>query len=205
MRTPARRTIVFTALALAAAAAALAVVVAGGRPREASAAAGATPRQRCVAELFREYDSSSDPSKIVLPPRIARMVAPRVCALAEQRGLLENGVALASADAQDLTTEVVRRIGIARFQTLLFTELAFSQYHLARTRSTVTRLDRCVAMGLSAYDAHHASDAYPPRPRWTVAVRRACTTGIRRGLVPPSGAPSEPVVKALLDEALAAR
>jgi hypothetical protein len=200
-----RRQIVFGALALTLAGAA-ALVLAMRQPARVATAPSAdagTLRQRCVDELEREYHTSTNPRKIYMSPRIIRQLGPRICALAERRGLLDGGVRLASADAQELTTEAIGQIGVARFQTILFTELAVSQYHLARSARRVTRLDRCVAMGLSAYDADHETDPYPPRPRWAQAVRRACATGIRRGLVPASGAPREPVVRALMDEALA--
>jgi hypothetical protein len=200
-----RRQIAFVALALTLAGAA-ALGLAMRQPARAATARAAhagSLRQDCVNELQREYNSSTNPRKVYLPAPIVRQLAPRVCALAERRGLLDAGVRLADTDAQELTTEVIGQIGVSRFQTILFTELAVSQYHLASTARLVTRLERCIAMGLSAYDADHARDSYPPRPRWAAAVRRACATGVRRGLVPASGAPREPVVRALMDEALA--
>jgi len=205
MRTSQRHTIAFAALALAVAGAAALVVATRSPTRVAAAprADAATLRQRCTKEFLRERATSTSPGKVYMPAPITRMLAPRICALAESRGLLDAGVRLASTDAQDLTTDVIARIGVARFQTILFTELAVSQYHLASTARLVTRLERCIAMGLSAYDANHEKDPYPPRPRWAAAVRHACATGVRRGLVPASGAPRTSVVRALMDDALA--
>jgi hypothetical protein len=59
-------------------------------------------------------------------------------------------------------------------------------------------------MGLSGYDAQQLAVDVPPRTLWVRAVRYACTNGLRRGLIPPSGAPKQAVVSALMRDALRA-
>jgi hypothetical protein len=86
----------------------------------------------------------------------------------------------------------------------MFNELAVTPYRLARP-GHVTRLDRCDAMGYSAYDqlTPAQSASYPPRGRFFAAVRYACTVGIKRGMVPPSGAPTRSDTATLLSEGIA--
>jgi hypothetical protein len=44
-------------------------------------------------------------------------------------------------------------------------------------------------MGYSGWDAQLSKDGLPPRAAFRRAIRRACTIGIERGIVPASGAP----------------
>ena len=106
-------------------------------------------------------------------------------------------------DSANVTIEVGTRLGTARLQTMVFTELAITEYHLARP-GHVTRWDRCAAMGYSGYDALPAKvkSGLIPRARMFRAVRTMCAIGIARGLVPPSGAPTRRNTALLLAEAL---
>lgn len=152
----------------------------------------ATPTARCVGEMHHEYDTSNDARKATFPPKVLALLTPKICALGVSEGVVRTDGTMSTTSGYRLTSEIVRRMGVSRFQTLMFNELAVDAYHLARS-GHVTRWDRCAAMGYSAYDGQGAKvkTDYPPRARMFRAVRDACTNGIARGLVPPSGAPTQ--------------
>jgi len=63
-----------------------------------------------------------------------------------------------------------------------------AQHHVARP-GHVTRWDRCIAMGYSAWDMRPSTTHKPPRDLFRRVVREACTVGITRGIVPRAGSP----------------
>jgi hypothetical protein len=138
-----------------------------------------------------------------MPPQAFKFLAPKACALAIQRGLVRSDGEL-NADGNQLIVEAGNRFGKARVQTMIFTELAVSPYHLARSTSQVTRWDRCVAMGFSGYDAQQqkVKEGLPPRAVFARVVRSACTIGVRRRLIPRSGVPSLDVLRSLMAQAI---
>jgi hypothetical protein len=158
---------------------------------------------RCTAALRDEYDHSDSAQKAGLPPHTLSALAPRVCSLAvKQRLVTSAGELKNDADGKRLTIEAIRQMGVERFQTMEFSELAV-RYRLVASANKATRWDRCVAMGLSGYDAQTSKARLPSRVLWARAVRRACTIGVHRGLVPKSGAPSAAMTRALMLQALA--
>jgi hypothetical protein len=159
---------------------------------------------RCTAALRNEFDTSSAQSKAMLPAGGLAVLAPRICAVGVQQGVVEQDGTMTREDAEDATVAAIGRLGQARVQTLIFNELAVTRYHLAKP-GHATRWDRCVAMGYSGYDGLTAQirSEFPPRARFFRAVRSACTNGVTRGMVPPSGAPSTNDTALLLREALA--
>lgn len=159
---------------------------------------------RCSAAFRDEYETSSSPPTAVLPKNALVVLAPKVCAAGAQRGFVREDGTMTRENAESVTIATVEKLGRARVQTLIYTGLAVSPYHLAKP-GHVTRWDRCVAMGYSGYDAQTAASksTLPPRADFFRAVRVACTNGIARGLVPASGAPSPRDTGLLLREALA--
>jgi hypothetical protein len=158
---------------------------------------------RCIGALRNDYDTSSAPGKAGLPPHAFAFLAPKLCARGVEEGIVKPDGMMSYDDAVNVAREVSTRIGVSRLQTMIFTELAITQYQLAQ-RGHVTRWDRCAAMGYSAYDAQTAKvkNDLIPRSRMFRAVRDMCTIGIARGLVPPSGAPTRRDTALLLSEAL---
>jgi hypothetical protein len=159
---------------------------------------------RCTAALRDEYDTASAPARAVIPPGAWTVLAPNICALGVQEGVVRQDGTMTRQDGEKVAVATFERMGQARVQTMMFNELAVTPYRLAKP-GHVTRWDRCLAMGYSAYDglsAEMKSDL-PTRARFFRAVRSACTNGIARGLVPPSGAPSQHDTSLLLAEALA--
>ncbi|HWM14921.1 MAG TPA: hypothetical protein VNO56_10600 [Gaiellaceae bacterium] len=148
----------------------------------------ATLADRCTGVMREEYNRSDDPRKAGLPPKVEALLSPKMCALGVQRGLVEDDGTMSEEAGEELSLAVIEQMGVERFQTLLFDELAVTQYHLAKA-GEVTRWDRCVAMGYSGWDAQLSKDGLPPRETFRRAIRSACTIGIERGIVPASGAP----------------
>jgi hypothetical protein len=157
---------------------------------------------RCAGAVHAYYDTKS-PLQTGIPPHFVTFLAPRICAKGVQEGLVQPDGSMSYDDIANATTQVMSQIGIARVQTMISTELAVNPYHLAR-HGAVTRWDRCVAMGYSFYDTQKPAVQrdMPPRSRFFRAVREACTNGIARGLVPPSGAPTRRNTALLMGEAL---
>jgi hypothetical protein len=157
---------------------------------------------RCAGAVHAYYDTKS-PLKTGIPPHFLTFIAPKVCARAVQEGRVQPDGSMSYDDIANSTAQVMSQIGMARVQTMIFTELAVNPYHLARP-GAVTRRDRCLAMGYSGYDAQKPAVKrnLPPRSRFFRAVREACTNGIARGLVPPSGAPTRRNTALLMGEAL---
>jgi hypothetical protein len=151
--------------------------------------------------LREEYNRSDSPLKAGFPPQAYALIAPKACALGVERGLVNDDGTMSERTGHDLMVAAVERMGVARFQTLVFNELAVNQYHLAE-RGRVTRWDRCVAMGYSGYDAQRAQDRLPRRGLFFRAVREACTVGVERGIVPQGGAPATASLRRLLAAAL---
>ncbi len=141
---------------------------------------------RCTGVMHEEYERTDDPGKAGVPPKAYALLAPRVCALAVERGLVESDGTMSEQAGHDVTLAVIERLGVERFQTLVYDELAVSEYHLA-DEGGVTRWDRCVAMGYGGWDAQPSKESLPPRELFFRAVRKACTAGIARGIVPASG------------------
>jgi hypothetical protein len=174
----------------------------------AQAANTASLADRCVGVMRADYDRSEDARKAGLPPKAYAVLAPKVCALGVQRGLVEDDGTMSEQAAKDLTLAAVERFGAPRFQTMLYNELAVSQYHLAEP-GKVTRLQRCVAMGYAGWDAQPIKDGLPPRDLFFKAVRKACSAGVKRGLIPASGvpvtgSPQEEELQALLTDSVLA-
>jgi hypothetical protein len=155
----------------------------------ASSEEKATLADRCVGVMRAEYDRSDDPRKAGLPPKVYAQLAPDVCALGVQRGLVKDDGTMSEEAGAELTLGVIERLGVSRFQTAVYNELAVAQYHLARP-GNVTRLHRCVAMGFGGWDAQPVKEGLPPRDLFFEAVRKACRLANGRGLIPPSGAPA---------------
>jgi hypothetical protein len=143
---------------------------------------------RCTGLIREDYNRSSDPGKAGLPPQAFALLAPKVCALGVERGLVQSDGTMSEQAGNDLTLEVIEGMGAEHFQTLVFNELAVA-YDLAEP-GKATRWDRCVAMGYSGWDAQPTKEGLPPRERFFRAMRDVCTVGIKRGIVPPSGAPA---------------
>jgi hypothetical protein len=143
---------------------------------------------RCAGVMREDYNTSDDPGIAGVPPKTAALMDKRMCELGVQRGLVKGDGTMSEQAGRELALDVIQRIGVARFQTMTYTELATTQYHLAKP-GRVTRFDRCVAMGYAGYDAQPSSRRLPPHDRYRRAVRDVCREGIVRGLVPASGAP----------------
>jgi hypothetical protein len=173
----------------------------------ASSSGNVSLQARCVARALDGYNHSTDPGKAGIPPQAFRFLAPRACALAIRRGLVRSdGELSANGNSGQLLAEAGNQFGKERMQKMVFTELAVSPYHLARSNSEVTRWDRCLAMGFSGYDAQQqrVKEGLPSRALFMRAVRQACTIGVRRGLIPESGAPSVDVLRSLMAQAIKA-
>jgi len=149
----------------------------------------ATLADRCTGVMREAYILSDDPRKAGLPPKIDALLTPKICALGVQRGLVEDDGTMTEQAGEELTLAVIERMGVERFQTLLFDELAVSQYHLAR-QGEVTAWDRCVAMGYGGWDAQLSKENLPPREPFRRAVREMCTVAVERGIMPASGFPA---------------
>jgi len=143
---------------------------------------------RCVGVMREAYQTTDDPGKAGVPPKTYALLAPKVCALGVERGLVKSDGTMSEDAGRDLTLVVIERMGPARVQTLIYTELAVDQYHLARA-GQVTRWHRCVAMAYGGWDAQPSKAGLPPRDQFQRAVRSLCTVAIQRGLIPLSGAP----------------
>jgi hypothetical protein len=158
---------------------------------------------RCVAFLRNDYDHSSASDKAGLPPGGITMLAPTACSLGVQHGVVRDDGSMSYDNANKMGIEAIKQIGTARFQTLVFTELAVKRYHLAAA-GHVTRADRCLAMGYSGYDAlpQKTKNDYPARARMFRLIRDACVTGIESGLVPSSGAPTRRNMALMLNDAI---
>jgi hypothetical protein len=155
----------------------------------ASSAGDASLADRCVGVLRADYDRSTDPRKAGVPPKTYATLAPDVCALGVERGLVEDDGTMTEQAGKELTLAAIERFGASRFQTMIYNELAVSRYHLAKP-GKVTRLQRCFAMGYGGFDAQPVKDGLPPRNVFFEAVRKACRAGMKRGLIPPSGVPA---------------
>ena len=149
----------------------------------------ATLADRCTGVMREAYDRSDDPRKAGLPPKVDALLTPKICALGVQRGLVEDDGTMSQQAGEELSLAVIDRMGVERFQTLLFDELAVSQYHLAR-QGEVTAWDRCVAMGYGGWDAQPSKEGLPRREPFRRAVREMCTVAVERGIMPASGFPA---------------
>jgi hypothetical protein len=154
----------------------------------ASSESEASLADRCIGVSREGYNTTDDPGRAGVPPRVYALLVPEVCALGVERGLVASDGTMSEQAGSDLTLAVIKRMGVERFQTLTYNELAVYQYHLA-SEEHVNRWHRCVAMGWAGYDAQPSKAGLPPREKVTRAVCTACTTALRRGLLPPSGAP----------------
>jgi hypothetical protein len=148
----------------------------------------ATLADRCVGVMREVYETTNDPGKAGVPPKVDALLTPKVCALGVERGLVESDGTMSEEAGRELTMVVIERMGPARVQMLIYNELAVDQYHLAAA-GQVTRWHRCVAMGYGGYDAQPSKSTLPPREEFQGAVRELCTAAIKRRLIPPSGAP----------------
>jgi hypothetical protein len=156
----------------------------------ASSRSEATLADRCVGVMRNDYDRSDSPLKASVPPRTFALLAPRICALGVRRGLISSDGNMSTGSGRELTLAVIQRMGVARFQTLEFNELAVTKYHLAKP-GHVTRWDRCVAMSYGGWEAAHAeAQTLPSREVFFKAARDACRAGIAEGVIPPSGVPA---------------
>lgn len=149
----------------------------------------ATLADRCTGVMREEYNRSDDPRKEGLPPRIDALITPKICALGVERGLVEDDGTMTEAAGEELTLAVIERMGVERFQTLLFDELAVTQYHLSKA-GEVTGWDRCVAMGYGGWDAQPSKEGLPARGPYRRAVREMCTVAVERGIMPADGFPA---------------
>ncbi|HSC48864.1 MAG TPA: hypothetical protein VLD16_01265 [Gaiellaceae bacterium] len=154
----------------------------------ASSSSEVTLADRCTGVLRDSYDRYDKPVKVAFPPHTFAVIAPRVCTLGVQRGLVAKDGTMSEQSGYELMVAAVRNLGVARFQTIAFTELAVTRYHLARP-GKVTPWDRCVAMGYSGWEARRSQEKLPSRERFFPAVRETCRLGIERGIIPASGAP----------------
>jgi hypothetical protein len=161
----------------------------------------ATRADRCVGVMRDDYSHGGKALQSHLPPHTAALLFPKVCSLGVQRGLVRDDGTMTKESGHELTLAVIKGMGTSRFQTVWFNELAVNRYHLAKP-GKVTRWERCVAMGYSGYDAARPETSLPARDRFFRAVRRACTVGVKRGLVPRSGAPTVKALSRLIVTAL---
>jgi hypothetical protein len=171
--------------------------------RQTHESPNADPVAQCKADALDWYAHTTDPGKAGFGPRAYGFLVPRACALAARKGVLRSDGSIAGTDLDNLIVEAGNEFGTARVQKMMFTELAVSPYRLAPAAKLVTRWDRCVAMGYAGYDAQQEEikKGLPARATFFATVRRACSIGIRRRLIPPSGAPSVPVLQMLMAEA----
>lgn len=149
----------------------------------------ATLADRCTGVMREGYDTTNDRDKAGIGVKTYALLVPEVCALGVERGLVADDGTMSEQSGFDLTQAVVERMGPARVQTLTFNELAVSQYHLAKP-GHVTRWHRCVAMSYSGFDGQPSGAGLPPRDSARRAFREVCTVGIKRGIIPDSGAPA---------------
>jgi hypothetical protein len=165
----------------------------------------ATITSRCVGEMRHEYDTTSDPRAAAIPSRVLAVLAPKICALGVSEHAVRKDGSMSEAAGYRLTKEIAQRMGVSRFQTLIYNTAAVDTYHLARP-GHVSRWDRCVAMGYREYDSQTAKvkNYYRSRTHFFQSIRRMCTVGIARGLIPASGAPTRQEMTILLRETLAA-
>jgi hypothetical protein len=133
----------------------------------ASSKGEASLADRCVGVMREAYTTTNDPGKAGVPPKTYALLAPKVCALGVERGLVKSDGTMSEDAGRELTLAVIERMGPERVQSLIYTELAVDQYHLA-TAGKVTRWHRCVAM---AYGA-----ASTPSPR-SLACPLATSSG----------------------------
>jgi hypothetical protein len=96
---------------------------------------------RCTGVLRDDYDHYDKPVKVAFPPRTYARIVPLVCTLGVERGLVKKDGTMSAQDGYTLAIAAVRQMGVARFQTLAYNELAVSRYHLAKP-GKVTRLNR---------------------------------------------------------------
>jgi hypothetical protein len=150
----------------------------------------ATLIDRCTGVLRERYNTADHSDKGGVGPKAFALLVPEACALGVERGLVADDGTMSEESGFELGQTVVARMGPARIQTLVFNELAVSQYHLAKP-GHVTRWHRCVAMSYEAWDgqASKTRPGMPPRDLWRRTSREACTIGIKRGIIPQSGAP----------------
>jgi hypothetical protein len=148
----------------------------------------ATLSDRCAGVMLYDFERTDPADRAGVGEDTLRVLAPRVCALGVSRGLVSDDGTMSEESGFRLTTDVVDQMGPARFQTLLYDELAVD-YGLARPGKT-TRWHRCVAMAIGGWEAARRDGAsMPPKADWERAARLGCTEGVKRGLVPASGAP----------------
>jgi hypothetical protein len=148
----------------------------------------ATLADRCTGVMRDGYNRTDDPRTAMIGPKTWAFIAPKVCALGVGRGLVADDGTMTEKAGYDLMLAVTNRMGMGRFQTLMFNELAVGPYHLAKA-GHVTRLHRCLAMSYSAYDGLPPGGDLPTRDVWQRISRKVCTTAIKRGIIPESGAP----------------
>jgi hypothetical protein len=149
----------------------------------------ATLADRCMGVIHEEYDRSDDPRKAGIPPRTFARLAPQICALGVRRGLVQDDGTMTEEAGEDLASAVIERMGVTRFQTLVFDELAVTEYRLAK-EGEVTPWDRCVAMGYGGWDAQPSKANLPERQAYRLAIREACTLAVERGIMPAQGFPA---------------
>ncbi len=147
-----------------------------------------TLADRCTGMLRESYNREGGAATLAFPPKAFAFIAPKVCAVGVERGYVESNGMMTDEQSKEVGLVAIERYGAARFQRLVFDELAVSQYHLAKAGHT-TRRDRCVAMGYSGWDGQSEKSSLPPREIFFQAVRQMCTAAIEQGLVPASGAP----------------
>jgi hypothetical protein len=148
----------------------------------------ATLAERCTGVMREDYNTTDDPGVAGVPPKAFALLAPKVCELGVERGLVHTDGTMSEKAGYDLTLEVIQRMGAGRVQMLVANELAVAQYHLAKP-GEVTSWHRCVALGYAGWDAQSSKEHLPPRDLFRRAVREACSRGIESGLIPASGAP----------------
>src|SRR5438067_2687843 len=97
---------------------------------------------RCAGAVHAYYDTKS-PLTTGIPPHAIQVLAPKVCDLGVQQGLVQPDGSMSYDDMANATAQAMNQIGMARLQTMIFNELAVTPYHLARI-GAITRWDRCV-------------------------------------------------------------
>jgi hypothetical protein len=177
-----------------------------------AATAAPSPRdpalqKRCVLALWHGYRSPPPKAlkmSAMVPPREFALLATRTCFLGVAQGLvLPSGEFLNREAAYRVTTEAIQWIGYEHFHTLVNNDLAVHTYRLKKTVSAVTVWDRCASTLYSVYDATPPGQGMPERPFWVRVAGLACTIGLQRGQVPPSGYVSGDTAAALVREAAA--
>jgi hypothetical protein len=149
----------------------------------------ATLADRCVGVMHEDFATTDDPGAAGLGEEAFAAMVPEICELGVERSLISDDGTMSEESGAELTRVVIGRMGEERIKTINFSDLAVNRYQLAKP-GRVTRWHRCVAMAYSGWDAQPEQAAAEATKLFRLASRTACTAGVKRGIVPESGAPT---------------